>query len=141
MLALVEKLAGQGAATRQDVRKETAKPKPGRPEVVRLRVQAADEGLRPATELQEGARSRRPRSSRRSRTSSESCEAAAAVELTTRALEARRGHAGSDRRGFALSYGAEAATRANGRRTSAIGLDEPVPVRDALVNITCLMRR
>jgi ParB family transcriptional regulator, chromosome partitioning protein len=31
MLALVEKLAAQGGATRQDVRKETAKPKPGRP--------------------------------------------------------------------------------------------------------------
>ena len=31
MLALVEKLAGQGTATRQDVRKETARPKPGRP--------------------------------------------------------------------------------------------------------------
>jgi ParB family chromosome partitioning protein len=31
MLALVEKLAGQGGATRQDVRQETAKPKPGRP--------------------------------------------------------------------------------------------------------------
>src|SRR5690242_3310506 len=31
MLALVEKLAGQGATTRQDVRKETAKPAPGRP--------------------------------------------------------------------------------------------------------------
>jgi ParB family chromosome partitioning protein len=31
MLAVVEKLAGQGSATRQDVRKETARPKPGRP--------------------------------------------------------------------------------------------------------------
>ncbi len=31
MLALVEKLAGQGSATRQDARKETAKAKPGRP--------------------------------------------------------------------------------------------------------------
>jgi ParB family chromosome partitioning protein len=31
MLALVEKLAGQGAATRQAARSETAKPKPGRP--------------------------------------------------------------------------------------------------------------
>ena len=31
MLALVEKLAGQGTATRQDARKETAKPKSGRP--------------------------------------------------------------------------------------------------------------
>src|SRR5215216_4419525 len=31
MLALVERLAGQGNATRQDVRKETAKPKAGRP--------------------------------------------------------------------------------------------------------------
>jgi ParB family chromosome partitioning protein len=31
MLALVEKLAGQGATTRQDVRKETAKPAAGRP--------------------------------------------------------------------------------------------------------------
>jgi ParB family chromosome partitioning protein len=31
MLALVEKLAGQGAATRQAVRHETAKAKPGRP--------------------------------------------------------------------------------------------------------------
>ncbi len=31
MLALVEKLAGQGAATRQAVRNETAKVKPGRP--------------------------------------------------------------------------------------------------------------
>ena len=31
MLALLEKLAGQGGATRQEVRKETAKPKPGRP--------------------------------------------------------------------------------------------------------------
>src|SRR5918994_5600792 len=31
MLALVERLVGQGAATRQDVRKETARPKAGRP--------------------------------------------------------------------------------------------------------------
>jgi ParB family transcriptional regulator, chromosome partitioning protein len=31
MLALVERLAGQGAATREAVRKEVAKPKPGRP--------------------------------------------------------------------------------------------------------------
>ena len=31
MLALVEKLTTQGGATRQDVRKETAKPKAGRP--------------------------------------------------------------------------------------------------------------
>jgi ParB family chromosome partitioning protein len=31
MLALVEKLAGQGGATRESVRKETAKPKMGRP--------------------------------------------------------------------------------------------------------------
>jgi ParB family chromosome partitioning protein len=31
MLALVEKLTGQGGATRQDVRKETARPTPGRP--------------------------------------------------------------------------------------------------------------
>jgi ParB family chromosome partitioning protein len=31
MLALVERLAGQGSATRADVRKETAKPTPGRP--------------------------------------------------------------------------------------------------------------
>jgi hypothetical protein len=31
MLALVERLAGQGGMTRQDVRKETAKPKAGRP--------------------------------------------------------------------------------------------------------------
>ena len=31
MLSLVEKLAGQGGATRQNVRNETAKPKPGRP--------------------------------------------------------------------------------------------------------------
>jgi ParB family chromosome partitioning protein len=31
MLALVEKLAGQGSTTRQDVRKETSKPKAGRP--------------------------------------------------------------------------------------------------------------
>jgi ParB family chromosome partitioning protein len=31
MLALVEKLVGQGATTRQEVRKEAAKPKPGRP--------------------------------------------------------------------------------------------------------------
>lgn len=31
MLAIVEKLAGQGTATRAEARKETAKPKPGRP--------------------------------------------------------------------------------------------------------------
>lgn len=31
MLALVEKIASQGSATRQEVRKETAKAKPGRP--------------------------------------------------------------------------------------------------------------
>lgn len=31
MLVLVERLAGQGGATREDVRKETARPKPGRP--------------------------------------------------------------------------------------------------------------
>jgi hypothetical protein len=31
MLALVEKIASQGGATREQVRKETQKPKPGRP--------------------------------------------------------------------------------------------------------------
>ena len=31
MIALVEKLAGQGTATREAVRRETAKPTPGRP--------------------------------------------------------------------------------------------------------------
>ena len=31
MLSIVEKLAGQGSTTRQDIRKETAKAKPGRP--------------------------------------------------------------------------------------------------------------
>jgi ParB family chromosome partitioning protein len=31
MLALVEKLAGHGGTTREDVRRETAKPKPGKP--------------------------------------------------------------------------------------------------------------
>jgi ParB family chromosome partitioning protein len=31
MLALVERLAGQGAATREAVRRETAKPQPGKP--------------------------------------------------------------------------------------------------------------
>ena len=31
MLAIVERLAGQGAATREQVRRQTAKPKPGRP--------------------------------------------------------------------------------------------------------------
>ena len=31
MVALVEKIARDGGATREEVRKETAKPKPGRP--------------------------------------------------------------------------------------------------------------
>jgi ParB family chromosome partitioning protein len=52
MLALVEKLAGQGAATRQAVRQETAKPKPGRPRPTCSRS-SANQGVRSEIELQE----------------------------------------------------------------------------------------
>ena len=55
MLALVEKIASQGA-TREQVRKETQKPKAGRPKVVHLRLPAAEQGVQPATELQQEER-------------------------------------------------------------------------------------
>ena len=137
MLALVEKLAGQGAATRQDVRKETAKPKPGRPEVVRLRVQAADEGVRPATELQEGQGRARPRSSRRSRTSSASCkrQRGSKPDRSTgkRSSRARGVSAESSERGAGLGAGL---------RREGQAKFEPFGVSPyALVNITYLMRR
>ena len=44
MTALVEKIASQGGATRQQLRDAAAKPKAGRPEALRLRLPAADQG-------------------------------------------------------------------------------------------------
>ena len=58
MLALVEKITSQGA-TREQLRKEAEKPKAGRPEVVRLRVPAADQGVQPAPAVQQAQRQQR----------------------------------------------------------------------------------
>ena len=43
MTALVEKIASQGGATRQQLREAAAKPKAGSPEALRVRVPAADQ--------------------------------------------------------------------------------------------------
>ena len=50
MLALVEKIATQGV-TREQLRKEQDKPKPGRPEGVRVQLPAADQGVQPAPDV------------------------------------------------------------------------------------------
>ena len=48
MVALVEKISRDGGATREAVRKETAKPKAGRPKALRLQLQGAHQGVQPA---------------------------------------------------------------------------------------------
>ena len=63
MVALVEKIARDGGATREAVRKETAKPKAGRPKALRLQLQGAHQGVQPAAAVHEVAR--RPRRSHR----------------------------------------------------------------------------
>ena len=53
MTALIEKIASQGGATRQQLREATAKPKAGPPEALRLRLPAADQGVQPEAEVHE----------------------------------------------------------------------------------------
>ena len=55
MLALVEKIATQGV-TREQLRKDQEKPKAGRPKVVRLQLQAADQGVQPAADVRQEER-------------------------------------------------------------------------------------
>ena len=63
MVALIEKIARDGGATREAVRKETAKPKAGPAEGLRLQLQGPDQGVQPAAALHQVAR--RPRRSHR----------------------------------------------------------------------------
>ena len=56
MLALVEKIASQGAPRANRSARKPQKPKAGRPEGVRLRLQAAEQGVQPAPELQQAER-------------------------------------------------------------------------------------
>ena len=66
MTALIEKIAGQGGATRQQLREATAKPKAGPAEALRLRVPAADQALQPEAQFRQEPREPR-RSHRRAR--------------------------------------------------------------------------
>ena len=63
MTALVEKIASDGGATREAVRKETAKPKAGPAQALRLQLPAADQGVQAEAEVHQVAR--RPRRSHR----------------------------------------------------------------------------
>ena len=56
MIALVEKIASQGGATRQQLRDAAAKPKAGRPKALRLRVPAADQGVQPEAQFRQEPR-------------------------------------------------------------------------------------
>ena len=51
MTALVEKIASQGGATRQQLREAAAKPKAGPAEALRLRLPAADQGVQPEADF------------------------------------------------------------------------------------------
>jgi hypothetical protein len=46
MIALIEKIARDGGATREEVRKETAKPKPGRPKAYTFSYKAPTKAFR-----------------------------------------------------------------------------------------------
>ena len=70
MVALIEKIARDGGTTREAVRKETAKPKAGRPEALRLRLPGPNQGVQPQTQLQQEPRLTGTKSSRRSKRSS-----------------------------------------------------------------------
>ncbi len=69
MTALIEKIAGQGGATRQQLREAAAKPKAGPPEALRVCLPAADQGVQPEAELREEPRVSATRSSTRSKPS------------------------------------------------------------------------
>ena len=56
MTALIEKIASQGGATRQQLREAAAKPKAGPAEALRLRVPAADQGVQPEAQFQQEPR-------------------------------------------------------------------------------------
>ena len=66
MTALIEKIASQGGATRQQLREATAKPKAGRPKHYVVCLPAADEAVQSEAELREGPRPAR-RNHRRAR--------------------------------------------------------------------------
>ena len=59
MTALVEKIASQGGATRQQLREAAAKPKAGPAEALRLRLPAADQGVQPEAAVSPRAASTR----------------------------------------------------------------------------------
>ena len=69
MTALIEKIASQGGATRQQLRDAAAKPQAGPPEALRLRLPAADQGVQPEAELHQEPRVAATRSSTRSKPS------------------------------------------------------------------------
>ena len=54
MIALVERIASQGGATREEVRKAAAKPKPGRPQGLHLQLSTAHESLQPPPQFPQG---------------------------------------------------------------------------------------
>ena len=56
MLALVEKIATQGGATREQVRKETQKPKAGRPKPYTFNFRPDEQVVQPSSELREEER-------------------------------------------------------------------------------------
>ena len=72
MVALVEKIARDGGATREEVRKETAKPKARPAQGLRLQLSRAHQGVQAAAALHEVSRRSRAKSSRHSRRSSRS---------------------------------------------------------------------
>ena len=53
MTALIEKIASQGGATRQQLREAAAKPKAGPAEAFRVCLPAADQGVQPEAQLRE----------------------------------------------------------------------------------------
>ncbi len=70
MIELVERIASQGGTTRQQLREADGQAEAGPAQAFRVRLQAADQGLQPETELQQGARLER-RGHRSARSDSE----------------------------------------------------------------------
>ena len=148
MTALVEKIASQGGATRQQLREAVGQAE-GRPaEALRLRLPAADQGVQPETQFRQEPRQRATKSSTRSRrsfaTSQEIEIASRSPRITRRRPAVSAGGSArvstrlTDHRRRGLSAKARCRERSRTRR---------MPVRDSrwsasapqLVNITYII--
>ena len=111
MVALVEKIASEGGATREEVRKETAKPKPGRPKAYVFSFKAPTKAFNLQLQVHEVAR--------RSRRSHRALEAIIA-NCGASSLAARSSGLGARGSGSGWRSAARS-SRASGTRGSGTG--------------------